>query len=49
METYYEQGLWTATKNGDGSASIQREKISTEQYNVAMKEISKKNNNGINN
>ncbi len=47
METFYKQGLWTVTRNGDGSFSIQREKISREQYNAAMKEINKKNNNGL--
>ena len=45
---FYENGLWTTSKNKDGSVSIQKTKITKDQYNAAIKEINQKNNNGLN-
>ena len=45
---FYENGLWTASLNKDGSATIEKTKITREQYNAAIIEINKKGNNGLN-
>jgi RHS repeat-associated protein len=44
---FYENGLWTTSQNKDGSVSIQRTRITKEQYNDAINEINKKGNNGL--
>lgn len=48
MKEYYQSGLWTAEHNDDGSYTVVKTRISTEQYNAAIKEINKKGENGLN-
>jgi hypothetical protein len=48
MQEYKDNGLWTASKNKDGSISIQKNKITQEQYKAAIQEINKKGENGLN-
>ena len=45
---FYENGLWTTSKNKEGTFSIQKTRITKEQYDAAMTEIDKKGNNGLN-
>ena len=45
---FHENGLWTASKDKNGNISIQKTKITKEQYNAAIKEINKKGDNGLN-
>lgn len=48
IEEFYKKGLWVGVTNDDGSVSIQKETITRKQYVTAVKEINKKNNNGLN-
>lgn len=48
MNEYYQNGLWTAKHNDDGSYTIAKTRITTEQYNAAINEINKKGENGLN-
>ena len=47
MKEYYTNGLYT-TRVDNGSVVVEKTRISKEQYVAAMKEISKKGNNGLN-
>ena len=47
IEEFYKKGLWVGVTNDDGSVSIQRETITKKQYDAAVKNINKKNNNGL--
>ena len=40
--------LWVGITKDDGSVSIQKETITKKQYAAAVKEINRKNNNGLN-
>ena len=48
IEEFYKKGLWVGITKDDGSVSIQKETITKKQYDAAVKNISKKNNNGLN-
>ena len=48
IEEFYKEGLWVGITKADGSVSIQKETIKRKQYVAAVKEINKKNNNGLN-
>ena len=48
IEEFYKEGLWVGITKADGSVSIQKETITRKQYVAAVKEINKKNNNGLN-
>ena len=48
IEEFYKKGLWVGITKDDGSVSIQRETITKKQYDAAVKNINKKNNNGFN-
>ena len=45
---FYKNGLWTASENKEGGISIQRTRLTEEQYNSAIEEIRRKNENGMN-
>ena len=47
IEEFYKKGLWVGITKDDGSVSIQRETITKKQYDAAVKNINKKNNNGL--
>ena len=44
---FYNNGLWTASKNPDGTVSVQKTKISKEEYLNIINEINNLNNYGI--
>jgi RHS repeat-associated protein len=46
LETFKADGLWTATKQEDGTFKISQTKISTEQYNQLKKIFAELDNNG---
>jgi hypothetical protein len=48
MDEYKDNGLWTVSGNAKQGYSIQKSKISQEQYNAAIQEINKKGENGLN-
>ena len=45
---FFAKGLWTVSGNETDGYSIQKTKITREQYNSAVREINKKGNNGLN-
>jgi hypothetical protein len=46
LDVFKKDGLWTATKNKDGSWSISRTKITKDQYNASKKTIQSLDENG---
>ena len=46
LKEFRKNGLWVGIKQTDGSFSIQKKRITQEQYNAALKELNKKGNNG---
>lgn len=46
LDTFKETGLWTATKQADGSYKLEQTKLTEKQYNNALKTLEKTNNNG---
>ncbi len=48
MEEYHDNGLWTAKPNEYGGYTIEKNKLTDEQYNAAIKEIDRKGENGLN-
>ena len=47
LKEFRKNGLWVGIKQPDGSYSIQRKRITQEQYEAALKELNKKGNNGV--
>ena len=47
LATFHDEGLYTATKNTDGSVTISKTKISDEQYNKALEVLKNLDNNGF--
>jgi hypothetical protein len=45
---YYKNGLWTASGNAKDGFTIQKTKLTMDQYNAAIKEIDKKGQDGLN-
>ena len=48
LNEFRKNGLWVGIKQTDGSYSIQKKRITQEQYEAALKELNKKGNNGKN-
>ncbi|MDR1793099.1 MAG: RHS repeat-associated core domain-containing protein [Bacteroidales bacterium] len=48
MKEYRDNGLWTASENKNGTVSIQKSRITKDQYKAALEEINKKGENGLN-
>ena len=46
-EEFHNNGLWTASRNPDGTVSIHRHKISNAEYQNMIREIKKMNNYGL--
>ena len=48
LNEFRKNGLWVGIKQTDGSYSIQKKRITQEQYEAALKELNRKGNNGKN-
>ena len=46
LKEFRKNGLWVGTKQADGTYSIQKKRITQEQYDSALKELNKKGENG---
>jgi len=47
MREFRQNGLWTATSDADGNVSVQRTRITRQQYNDAINAINRMGNDGI--